>query len=121
VSVLVKEALYQITARIGKKQGSQVLIANAWHHRRYLITSSFLRSNSTHSDAISSIVALIGVAGAELGLSVLDPIAVLILTEILSLLMDWQGLAVAVLIAKSGFDSVWSSAKVLRVYTALVS
>lgn len=59
-SILVREVLYRITYRAGKKSESPALIANAWHHR---------------TDALSSIGALIGIAGAQLGLSFLDPVA----------------------------------------------
>ncbi len=63
LSILVKELLYQYTARRGKALDSPVMIANAWHHR---------------SDALSSIGAAIGIGGAIwLGHRwvVLDPIA----------------------------------------------
>ncbi|KAG0483464.1 hypothetical protein HPP92_011548 [Vanilla planifolia] len=46
LSISVKEGLYWITRRAGEKEGSGLMKANAWHHR---------------ADAISSIVALIGV------------------------------------------------------------
>uniref|UniRef100_A0A2P2K1L7 Cation efflux protein transmembrane domain-containing protein n=1 Tax=Rhizophora mucronata TaxID=61149 RepID=A0A2P2K1L7_RHIMU len=46
LSISVKEGLYWITKRAGEKQGSGLMKANAWHHR---------------ADAISSVVALIGV------------------------------------------------------------
>jgi cation diffusion facilitator family transporter len=63
LSILVKELLYQYTARKGRQLDSQVMIANAWHHR---------------SDALSSIGAAIGIGGAIwLGQrwTVLDPLA----------------------------------------------
>lgn len=63
LSIVVKELLYQYTARKGRKLDSQVMIANAWHHR---------------SDALSSIGAAIGIGGAIwLGQrwTVLDPLA----------------------------------------------
>ena len=63
LSILVKELLYQYTARKGRKLDSQVMVANAWHHR---------------SDALSSIGAAIGIGGAILlgqRWTVLDPIA----------------------------------------------
>lgn len=50
VSIGVKEGLFWITKRAGERQGSGLMKANAWHHR---------------ADAISSVVALIGV-GKEL-------------------------------------------------------
>ncbi len=65
VSILFKEFLYQYSVRIAKKNNSRILLANAWHHR---------------SDAISSIVALIGIAGAMLGYPVLDPIAAILVS-----------------------------------------
>jgi len=63
LSIAIKELLYQYTARKGRKLDSQVMIANAWHHR---------------SDALSSIGAAIGIGGAIwLGhrWTVLDPLA----------------------------------------------
>ena len=63
LSILIKEQLYQYTARKGKALDSQVMVANAWHHR---------------SDALSSIGAAIGIGGAIwLGQrwTVLDPLA----------------------------------------------
>lgn len=64
VSIAVKEAMYQYTSRAAKQIHSEALMADAWHHR---------------SDAISSIGALIGIAGAKLGFPVLDPVASLII------------------------------------------
>ena len=63
LSILIKELLYQYTVRKGRKLDSQVMIANAWHHR---------------SDALSSVGAAIGIGGAIwLGQrwTVLDPLA----------------------------------------------
>lgn len=63
VSILVKELLYQYTARRGRQLDSQVMIANAWHHR---------------SDALSSIGAALGI-GLAIWLgqrwTVMDPVA----------------------------------------------
>ena len=63
LSILIKELLYQYTARRGRQLDSQVMIANAWHHR---------------SDALSSIGAAIGI-GLAIWLgqrwTVLDPVA----------------------------------------------
>ncbi|MBS4537059.1 cation transporter [Clostridium sp. D2Q-11] len=60
ISIVVKEIQYRISLRAGKKINSDVLIADAWHHR---------------SDALSSIAALVGILGARLGYSFLDPVA----------------------------------------------
>ncbi|MTW20549.1 cation diffusion facilitator family transporter [Allochromatium palmeri] len=63
VSIGVKEWLYWWTLAHAKRVRSDLLRANAWHHR---------------SDAISSIVVLIGIAGTMAGLSYLDAIAAFI-------------------------------------------
>ncbi|MCR4612621.1 MAG: cation diffusion facilitator family transporter [Bacteroidaceae bacterium] len=63
LSIAVKEVLYQYTAHRGKRLDSQVMVANAWHHR---------------SDALSSVGTAIGIGGAIfLGnrWTVLDPVA----------------------------------------------
>lgn len=49
ISVLVKESLFWFTIRSGKSLKSQVLVANAWHHR---------------SDVFSSLGTGLGIAGA---------------------------------------------------------
>ena len=49
VSITLKESLYQYTVFIGRRIKSQLILANAWHHR---------------SDALSSVAVLLGVAGA---------------------------------------------------------
>ncbi|MBO7143447.1 MAG: cation transporter [Salinivirgaceae bacterium] len=72
VSIAVKEGLYRYTKRIGEKVGSQVVVANAWHHR---------------SDALSSIGTLLGIGGAYfLGQkwAVLDPIAAIIVSLLIA-------------------------------------
>ncbi|KAJ0239967.1 Metal tolerance protein C1 [Hirschfeldia incana] len=74
-SISIKEGLYWITKRAGEKQGSGLMMANAWHHR---------------SDAISSLVALVGVGGSILGVNFLDPLA---------------GLVVSAMIFKAGLET----------------
>ena len=62
VSIAAKEFLYQWTVRVGKRLSSQVVIANAWHHR---------------TDAFSSIGSLVGIGGAILlggEWTILDPL-----------------------------------------------
>lgn len=62
ISIIAKEVLYQVTAKVGREVNSPVVLANAWHHR---------------SDAFSSIGALIGIGGAILlgeKWVILDPI-----------------------------------------------
>lgn len=65
LAISIKEGLYCITKRAGEKEGSGLMKANAWHHR---------------ADAISSVVALIGVGGSILGVPYLDPLAGLVVS-----------------------------------------
>lgn len=74
VSIIVKEIMYWYTRYYAKRIDSSALMADAWHHR---------------SDALSSIGALIGIAGARMGFPVMDSIA---------------SLVIFVFIAKAAFD-----------------
>ena len=72
ISILVKEILYQYTVRKGRALDSQVVVANAWHHR---------------SDALSSVGAAIGIGGAILlgdRWTVLDPLASIVVGAMLA-------------------------------------
>ncbi|MFK8021274.1 MAG: cation diffusion facilitator family transporter [Pseudomonadales bacterium] len=82
-SIASKEWIYHYTLRAAKKYKSDLLHANAWHSR---------------SDAISSVVVLLGIAGAMLGYPLLDAVAAIV---------------VAVMIAKVGFDLARSSSEEL--------
>lgn len=68
ISIGVKEGLFWVTKRVGDARGSELLKANAWHHR---------------SDAISSVIALLGVGGAMLGWHFLDPLAGLLVSGLI--------------------------------------
>lgn len=63
ISVVSKEILYQYTLRVAKRIRSNLLKANAWHHR---------------TDAISSIVVIFGIGGTMAGLPYLDAIAAVV-------------------------------------------
>lgn len=63
-SIVTKETLFWYTRGYAKKYRSTALHAEAWHQR---------------SDALSSIGALIGIAGARMGVPVMEPIASLII------------------------------------------
>ena len=67
VSIAFKEALYRYTVIIGRRIKSQLIVANAWHHR---------------SDALSSVAVLLGVAGTLINPSwhILDALAALIVS-----------------------------------------
>lgn len=64
VSIAAKEAMFWYTKINAVKIDSSALLAEAWHHR---------------SDALSSVGALVGIAGARLGFPVMDSIASLVI------------------------------------------
>ncbi len=74
ISIICKESMYWYTRFYAKRLDSGALMADAWHHR---------------SDAFSSVGALIGIAGARMGLLILEPIA---------------SLLICVFIAKAAYD-----------------
>ena len=60
LSIIVKEGMYWYTRFYALKLDSSALMADAWHHR---------------SDSLSSIGALIGIAGSRLGYPICDELA----------------------------------------------
>ncbi len=64
VSIVVKEGMFRYTRHFARKIDSGALMADAWHHR---------------SDALSSVGALVGIAGARLGFPLADPLASLVI------------------------------------------
>ncbi len=83
VSVFANEWLYRYTMKIAKRINSNLLRANAWHNR---------------SDALSSLVVLIGVGGSLLGFTWMDALAAAI---------------VSLMIIKMGWNIGWSSVREL--------
>jgi cation diffusion facilitator family transporter len=83
VSIILKEVLYHYTVRAGRRIKSQVVVANAWHHR---------------SDALSSVAVLVGVAAAQINPDwyVLD---------------SYAALVVALLIFGVGARIIWKAVK----------
>jgi cation diffusion facilitator family transporter len=88
LTIVSKEGLYRYTLHIAKRVRSNLLRANAWHHR---------------SDAISSVIVLVGIGGTLAGIPHLDGIA---------------AVGVAMMIAKIGWELGWNAVKEL-VDTAL--
>ncbi|KAK4512896.1 uncharacterized protein ATC70_003606 [Mucor velutinosus] len=82
-SVGIKEWLYRITLKVGQSERSDVLVANAWHHR---------------SDAYSSFVALVAIGGSYAGMPIFDPLG---------------GIVVSGMIFKSGVDIMRQSTREL--------
>ncbi len=83
ISIVSKEAIYHYTMHVARKYNSNMLRANAWHSR---------------TDAISSVVVLVGVGGSMAGLWYLDAIA---------------AIGVGLMIAKIGWDLAWHSIREL--------
>jgi len=78
-----KEGLYRYTMAIANRYGSNMLRANAWHHR---------------SDALSSLIVAAGIGGSLVGFGYLDSVAAII---------------VALMVAKVGIDLAWRSLREL--------
>lgn len=76
-TIFAKEGLYQYTMRVARRFDSDLLKASAWHHR---------------SDAISSIIVFLGIAGTIAGIQSLDALA---------------ALGVALFVAKIGIQLGW--------------
>ncbi len=83
LTILVKEALYQYTQHIAKRLRSKMLEASAWHHR---------------SDAISSVIVLMGISGSLVGINWLDAVA---------------AMGVSLMIAYIGWSLGWGGVKEL--------
>lgn len=80
LTLVGKEALFRYMMKVAKRLRSQLLMANAWHSR---------------SDAASSLVVVVGIAGNLAGFVFLDVVAAL-LVAFLILRMGW----------KMGFDAL---------------
>jgi len=83
ISIISKEAIYHYTLRVANRLDSQLLRANAWHSR---------------SDAISSVIVVLGIIGAMNGLPWLDAVA---------------AIAVGAMVGKIGAELAWNSAQEL--------
>tara|TARA_B110000003_G_scaffold105815_3_gene108175 strand:+ start:245 stop:1381 length:1137 start_codon:yes stop_codon:yes gene_type:complete len=74
LSIFSKEALYWYTVKVANNIKSDLLKANAWHHR---------------TDAFSSVVVIIGIIGAANGFFFLDSVAAIVV-GILIIYIGWQ-------------------------------
>lgn len=83
ISMLVKEGIYHYTKRAAEQINSNLLRANAWHSR---------------SDAVSSLIVLLGVLGVMLGFAYADAIALIGV----SIMIGWVGLA----LGRDGFEEL---------------
>ncbi len=73
-SILANEALFFYTRHLGNLINSDLLRANAWHHR---------------SDSVSSVVVLLGIGGTMVGLPYLDAIAA-VLVGLMVVKIGWS-------------------------------
>jgi len=83
VSILTKEWMYWYNIRVAKQLNSQLMRANAWHHR---------------SDAISSVIVLVGIVGSMAGFPYLDAVG---------------AIGVSLMIGKIGWDLGWGGVREL--------
>ncbi len=83
MEIAANEFLYFYTIRVGNKFNSNMLKANAWHHR---------------TDSISSVIVLVGVGGTMMGFQFLDAVA---------------AIGVAAMIIKIGWDLALQSVREL--------
>lgn len=73
-SILANEGLFFYTRHLANQINSDLLRANAWHHR---------------SDSVSSVVVLVGIGGTMLGLPYLDAIAA-VLVGVMVMQIGWN-------------------------------
>jgi len=71
LAVVAKEGLYHYTLRAARKTHSTLLESNAWHHR---------------SDALSSIVVVIGISAQLLGVPYMDAVAAIVVAAMISVM-----------------------------------
>jgi len=79
IALAAKEGLFRYMLSVAERVKSSLLVANAWHAR---------------SDAASSLVVAVGIAGNLLGLPLLDPIAALV---------------VGLMVGKMGWEFAWNA------------
>ncbi|MDQ5770349.1 cation diffusion facilitator family transporter [Thiothrix subterranea] len=68
LAIIGKEGLYHYTVHVAKRISSPMLKASAWHHR---------------SDAISSVLVLLAIGGAQLGFPWLDSVAAILVAAMI--------------------------------------
>jgi cation diffusion facilitator family transporter len=73
IAIAAKEGLYHYTRRAARATHSRLLESNAWHHR---------------SDALSSIVVVIGISAQLMGVPYMDAVAAIIV----ACMITWMGL-----------------------------
>lgn len=80
-SVFSKEAVFRYTMKVANRLDSELLRSNAWHSR---------------SDALSSVVVIVGVAGSIMGYTYFDALAAIVVAVMILWVggkMTWRGVA----------------------------
>jgi cation diffusion facilitator family transporter len=80
VSIVLKEWMYWYNVRVARQLNSDLMQANAWHHR---------------SDAVSSIIVLIGIAGSMAGYPALDAVGAIGVSLLIARIgwgLGWEGI-----------------------------
>jgi len=80
MSVILNEGLFRYTLHVGRETGSKLIQANAWHSR---------------SDALSSMVVIVGVIGSMAGVAWLDLVAAVVVAAMVGR-MGWSFLAASI-------------------------
>ncbi|SEL64916.1 cation diffusion facilitator family transporter [Halomonas daqiaonensis] len=83
LALLSKEWLFHLTRRVGRRVGSKMLEANAWHHR---------------SDVLSTGVVMVALVGSQFGATWIDTVAAVI---------------VGLMVGKVGWNLLWESSREL--------
>ncbi|WP_242458074.1 cation diffusion facilitator family transporter [Halomonas sp. YLGW01] len=83
LALAAKEWIFRYTMQVAKRVGSKLLEANAWHSR---------------SDALSTVVVLVGLLGAQFGAGWLDGVAAVV---------------VAIMVGKIGGELLWEASQEL--------
>ena len=94
IAIVAKEGLYHYTMRVAKRFNSKMLEANAWHHR---------------SDAISSLVVAIGVAGSVIfEIPWLDAVAAVLV----AMMIFYMGVRLILNSTMELVDTAWDAGKI---------
>ncbi|CAM3488415.1 cation diffusion facilitator family transporter [Halomonas lysinitropha] len=83
LALLAKEWLFHLTRRVARRIGSQMLEANAWHHR---------------SDVLSTGVVMVALVGSQFGATWIDTVAAVV---------------VGLMVGKVGWDLLWDASREL--------
>lgn len=96
ISIVANEVMFRHCLCVGERMASPVMIANAWENR---------------ADVYSSFAALVGVFGARMGLTFLDPVAAIVV----GLMIAKSGIGILILGVKGMTDRAFDRKMLIRV------